>query len=180
MADKWVISDTHFFHENIIQYCGRPFANAELMNECMLDYWNESVKPQDHVYHLGDVACGYGGDDKVLGNLLRRLNGKKRLIVGNHDNLKSVALQTHFQKIEMWYGFWWEKKYGITFTHVPYLRQHLRDGIVNGHGHIHTNLSPEPWHLNFCVEHTNYRPTNLDEVLSKVKKIEQKYPYVSK
>lgn len=167
MADKWFISDTHFFHKNIIQSCGRPFKDAEFMNEFMIDAWNKVVKPQDKVYHLGDVACGYGGDDNVLGNLLRRLNGKKRLVLGNHDNAKSVALQTHFEKIEMWIGF---HKEGFTCTHVPYMLHHLRDGAFNVHGHVHNNSLNNPNYLNVCVETIMYTPMSMDEVLAKVKK----------
>lgn len=167
MVDKWFVSDTHFFHENIIQYCGRPFKDAEFMNEMLIENWNKVVKPQDKIYHLGDVACGYGGDDKVLGNLLRRLNGKKRLVLGNHDNAKSVALQTHFEKIEMWVGFHNE---GFTCTHVPYILHHLRDGVFNVHGHVHNNSLNNPHYFNVCVECIDYTPVSMDVILDKIKK----------
>ena len=54
----WFTSDTHFFHNNIIDYCKRPFVNAEEMNEYIIKQWNSVVKPQDEVYHLGDFAFG--------------------------------------------------------------------------------------------------------------------------
>ncbi len=170
MRDKWFISDTHFFHENIIKYCGRPFANAKLMNECLADNWNETVKPGDKVYHLGDVALGYGGDDKVLGDYLRRLNGHKRLVVGNHDSLKSIALQSNFEKMELWFG---RKEWDFTCTHIPLQQQQLRDGWVNVHGHTHTNPSPEWYQICVCVEQIGYKPIHYDEIRSKMKKIEK-------
>src|SRR5688572_21270703 len=102
MAEIWVISDTHFNHENIIKYCGRPFKDAKSMNECMVERWNETVKPQDKVYHLGDVYMGGGFDREHTLNLLCNLNGKKRLILGNHDNGKDQILQRVFQKIDVW------------------------------------------------------------------------------
>lgn len=168
MADKWFTSDTHFMHENIIQYCGRPFANAELMDEFLIEQWNMLIRPQDKVYHLGDVACGFGGDDKRLGNLLSRLNGHKRLILGNHDNAKSVALQKHFDKIELWYG---RKEWGFTCTHIPCILSKLRDGNFNVHGHIHNAFEEDPHYINVCVEVCNYRPMNIDEIFEEIKKV---------
>lgn len=166
MADKWFISDTHFFHDNIIKYCNRPFKDAQEMNEMLILNWNKVVKPKDKVYHLGDVACGYGGDDAKLGTLLRRLNGKKRLVVGNHDNLKSVALHKHFEKLEMWKGF----EEGFTCTHVPYMLAHLRDGAYNVHGHVHNNSLNNPNYINVSVEVRNYTPVSMDEIKELIRK----------
>lgn len=159
MADIWFTSDTHFFHTNIIKYCDRPFYSVEEMNEIMVQRWNAVVKPQDKVWHLGDVAMKC--TDKQLNSLLKRLNGHKRLTVGNHDNVKSPAIQNNFEKIELWYG---NKDWGITFSHIPQLLDHLRDGMFNGHGHIHTNMMEDKQYINLCVEHRNYMPTHLDQI----------------
>ena len=51
---KFIIADTHFFHENIIDYCDRPFKDWQEMNAVMIERWNEVVTPEDEVYHLGD------------------------------------------------------------------------------------------------------------------------------
>lgn len=166
MAEKWFISDTHFFHENIIRFCERPFQDAQQMNEFMVDKWNRTVAPGDKVYHLGDVACGFGGDDSKLGNLLGRLNGKKRLVVGNHDNLKSVSLQKHFEKLELWYG---QKKWGFTCSHIPLPLEHLRDGNFCVHGHIHNAIKNDPHYINVCVEHTLYGLLNIDDIFKQMK-----------
>lgn len=174
--DLWFISDTHFFHENIIQYCGRPFKDAQFMNEYMIQMWNETVKPQDKVYHLGDVGLGFGGDDEKLMNLLSRLNGHKRLIVGNHDNLKSEALKNNFEKIELWYG---RKEWDFTCSHIPLNQRHLRDGWINVHGHLHNNISPEFYHINICVEHIDYKPIHIDEIKKKIKEIAKEHPSIN-
>jgi len=166
MAEKWFISDTHFCHENIIRYCGRPFANAELMNTYMIKTWNERVAPSDKVYHLGDVACGYGGNEKAL-SFLHALNGKKRLIVGNHDNLKSPTLHKVFDKIELWYG---NKDWGFTCSHIPLPIAHLRDGDVCVHGHTHNNWV-EGRYINVCVENTMYAPYHIEEIFKEIKKL---------
>ena len=77
-------------------YCGRPFKNAEHMNELLADNWNSVVKPGDIVYHLGDV---FMGDKEKFKAFWPRLNGKKRLIVGNHDEIKFLAAGAFFEKI---------------------------------------------------------------------------------
>lgn len=168
MVDKWFISDTHFFHDNIIRYCDRPFHDAEEMNEFIVQEWNKRVKPGDKIYHLGDVGLGFEGDESKISWLLSRLNGKKRLIVGNHDNLKSPALHRFFEKIQLWNGF---KDEGFTCIHIPIRLDQLRDGFCCVHGHIHNRLMKDPHYINVCVEHTNYAPLHMDEIKARIKKL---------
>lgn len=54
----YFIADTHFYHENIIKYCNRPFKNSKQMNEYIVNKWNSVVTKDDIVYHLGDVGFG--------------------------------------------------------------------------------------------------------------------------
>lgn len=75
-------SDTHFSHENIIRFCGRPFRNACHMDEEMIRRWKEKVPPDGVVFHLGDV--GWGGSTRLEG-ILDELPGRIILILGNHD-----------------------------------------------------------------------------------------------
>ena len=168
--DIWVTSDTHFCHENIIQYCGRPFANAELMNECLIDNWNSVVKPGDKVYHLGDVAMGNGSREQ-LPAIMAKLNGSKRLVVGNHDDIAFLSKGSWFKKVMMWRVF---TEYNMILTHVPIHQSSIMERIVvnggvNVHGHIHNNPSPEgPYHC-VCVEQTDYKPVNLEELASVIR-----------
>jgi calcineurin-like phosphoesterase family protein len=169
----WVTSDTHFFHDNIIQYCGRPFANAELMNECLVDNWNSVVKPGDKVYHLGDVGMGANCYEE-LGSLLSKLHGSKRLIVGNHDDIPFLAKGGWFKKISMWRVF---TEWNLLLTHVPIHEASIHERIVvaggvNVHGHIHNNDSPPGPYFNACVEQNDYKPIAIEEILAKYKKLQ--------
>jgi calcineurin-like phosphoesterase family protein len=91
MSKIWVTSDTHFGHRNIIKYCNRPFETSEEMNETMIQRWNESISPDDLVFHLGDFSCGISTE--LNSEIFSRLNGQKVLIVGNHDKKKTLDLE---------------------------------------------------------------------------------------
>lgn len=87
---SFVISDTHFGHESCWAKFKlpngdpmRPFASTEEMDETLVDNWNKTVHPKDTVYHLGDVVIARRHLQTV-----KRLNGKLRLIRGNHDMFK--------------------------------------------------------------------------------------------
>lgn len=169
MRDIWVISDTHFGHDNIIRYCDRPFENSKEMDERMLDNWNSVVRPGDIVYHLGDVYFNKSRTD--WGSFFAKLCGAKRLILGNHDDGKDKLLQNTFQKIMMWRMF---PEFGLLLTHVPVHDSALKptdnrhDGIVynlkNIHGHIHQNPSPEGPYQNVSVEQINYTPVHIEDL----------------
>lgn len=160
----FVVSDTHFNHANILKFLDkdgkifRPFSCVEEMNETMIDRWNERVRDEDIIYHLGDVYVTNGQD---ANEILKRLRGRKRLVLGNHDNGKDQLLQRHFQKISIW-RMWPEFK--LLFTHVPVNEQNLR-GFINVHGHIHQNDSPSELYFNACVEKTNWAPISVEEII---------------
>ena len=173
MANSFVISDTHFNHANILGFKDsegnliRNFSDVYDMNETMIERWNSVIKPGDKVYHLGDVY--FGSDDEYIHSILKRLNGKKKLIVGNHDSWHKIdkVLRYHFYKIEMWKK-WTEK--GFLFTHVPVHPSVLTESrftgkkIRNIHGHIHQNNSPDFQYRNVCVEKTDYFPLSIEEL----------------
>ncbi len=123
----------------------------------MVEKWNSVVQPNDHVYHLGDVymksSKGY------IENLLSNLNGKKRLILGNHDNGKDQILLKHFEKIVLWRNF--DK---VVLSHIPLRQESIPGDRLNVHGHIHRNKSPDGPYKCVCVEQTNYTPINLEEI----------------
>lgn len=80
---KYVISDHHWGHKNIIKFSNRPFDNLHHMENYMIDAWNSVVTDDDEVWHLGDISFKLNA--KYLVNILDRLNGKIHLIRGNHD-----------------------------------------------------------------------------------------------
>ena len=92
---EYFIADTHFYDRKCIGYDGRPFATVSEMNAAMIDNGNKVVKKEDTVYVVGDFSYGNGAD---IYSTAERLNGKKILIRGNHDNdvnLKYVFAEIH-------------------------------------------------------------------------------------
>lgn len=164
----WVTSDTHFNHTNIIKYCNRPFESAKHMNEMLVHNWNSVVKEKDIVYHLGDVYFDRNNED-LNSTWMGKLNGRKRLILGNHDTGKDQRLHGMFQKISVWRMF---PEFGLLLTHVPVHETSLFRGATgneddpeqlrNIHGHIHDVRSPSKHHRCVCVEQTNYKPVNIE------------------
>lgn len=172
--EKWFISDTHFFHENILKFFKdeeqkeklRPFVSISEMHETIIEKWNKLIKPNDYVYHLGDVTFKY---DRSFIDLMFRLNGRKRMCVGNHDRLGFQHMQAYtkvFEKIAFWKGF---KEYNFTATHFPLRLDSLRDGKFCVHGHTHHNLMKEPNYINVCVETRDYTPVHLETILKEIK-----------
>lgn len=168
MHEKWFISDTHFFHTNILKFMHgeqrlrKEFQSLDEMHNTIVKNWNARVGKNDYVYHLGDVTFQY---HKPFSELMFSLNGSKRLIVGNHDKLKQDGLTKCFDKIELWKGF---KEHDFTCTHIPARLDCLRDGTFNVHGHTHANHQQDKKYINVCVEVRNYTPVHLDEILKEI------------
>lgn len=171
MSNIWVTSDTHFFHENILKFeGGRPeFSSVEEMNEHMIFCWNSVVRQGDKVYHLGDVAMGPGMREG-MGALMSRLNGSKRLIVGNHDDIPWLSRGNWFKKVMLWRNF---KELNIVMTHLPLhessMKERWEGKVLNVHGHIHRQPAPSGKHHCVCVEQTDYIPVNLEDLTSLAK-----------
>jgi len=92
----WFTADTHFGHENIIRYCGRPYRSAADMDWNLIRRWNERVAEKDVVYHLGDFALW---SIKGSASYLPRLRGRKILVVGNHDRKPDVMRAIGFEEV---------------------------------------------------------------------------------
>jgi calcineurin-like phosphoesterase family protein len=158
----WIISDTHFFHDNIVKYSGRPENHTELM----VQNWNNVVKPDDTVLHLGDVLMGARSKWMTI----PRLRGRVEVLnSGNHD-------EEHKRKyIEASWGWrfrpdftWQYRGWMIFFSHYPAMTELIQDiKGINVHGHIHEKEDPSRQHINVSVERINYRPVWLTDLLDK-------------
>ncbi len=165
MAEIFVISDTHLGHADILTFLRedgtplRPFRSLEEMHITIAERWNRVVTPRDKVYHLGDVAFTLEGL-AIIG----MLNGKKRLVRGNHDLFTTRTYLRYFKEI---YGV--RQINGVWMTHVPMDIGSVQQPRVklNVHGHLHEKVVRHEKYFNACVEQINYTPVSIDEIMVK-------------
>lgn len=169
----FIISDTHFGHYNaytFYNYDGtkmRPWDNDLEADEIMIQRWNEVVKPNDRIYHLGDVVFNRNKGDLIL----PRLNGRKVLIKGNHDKFKPNWYLKYFDDIRACHN-----RDNYLLTHIPVHPSSKARFIRNLHGHVHANhLTPEDkWYRNCCVEVNDYRPVPFEIIIEETKSLQEK------
>lgn len=194
-VNRFVISDTHFSHRNSWEKFKRadgsplrPFTSNEEMDETMIERWNSKIQSHDTVYHLGDVVIAR----KNL-QLVKRLNGRKILVRGNHD----IFRDDDYREV----GF--EQIHGVRvfvdkfiLSHIPLHEQCVTGRFkVNVHGHLHSNqimrtrtnmvhgymtgliTEPDPRYLCVSVENTDYAPLHFDEVEARIQKRWQEVGY---
>ena len=177
MPAVFLVSDTHFGHAGVCRFMRndgvtklRPWDTAEEMDEFMVKAWNERVRPNDKVYHLGDVVI----NRKALG-IMRRLNGDKVLIRGNHDIFKDTDYREHFRELRAYHVM-----NGMILSHIPIHSESLGRFGVNIHGHLHANRVMLPgfngkitdivdvrYHC-VCVEQTDFAPILFEDVIKRI------------
>ena len=165
----WVWSDLHLGDTEVMEYCRRPFADADAMDRAIMAAWTTAVGPDDTILNGGDVALS-----GTLGNTRRaaiqKAPGRKLLVVGNHDfHLRSRLLDAAGH--DTWTGVLVIKSDPpIVMTHVP--MDSMPPGWANVHGHVHNHAPPgETPHINVCVEHTDYRPLPLESLVTLAKRL---------
>lgn len=172
MSRTFVYADPHFYHEGVCKFTRsdgsklRPWDDAQTMSENMIAWYNEVVHPEDRVYILGDVAM----NRKALDRSIPRLNGRKILVKGNHDIDKLSYYSQYFDDIRAYVV-----KKGFIMSHIPIHEGSMGRWQINIHGHLHYqtvqsytdrgDYEPDERYVCVSVEHTNYRPKLLDDVL---------------
>lgn len=192
----FVISDTHFGHDKTWSTFKlsdgvtplRNFTSSEEMDQHMIDCWNEVVRDDDVVYHLGDVVI----NNKHL-HRIHALRGHKRLVLGNHDCVVNTVQDFLDAGFEAVFGVTKPQKFPFYLSHIPldadsipYPQSVDRHGEkvtrgwckANIHGHLHGrrkmitdkwgNRIPSPLHYCVSVENVNYTPVNLEEIVEYV------------
>lgn len=78
----WFTSDMHFGHRNVIRFCSRPYTDEKHMGQELIKNWNDTVKPNDFIFSLGDFS--WWTDRHGVKKLVEQLRGMKYFLPGNH------------------------------------------------------------------------------------------------
>jgi calcineurin-like phosphoesterase family protein len=169
MSNIFLVSDTHFGHKNILSFSRpdgspmRSFSSVEEMDEHIISRWNSVVRPQDKVYHLGDVAM-HRQHIQTMG----RCNGHHRLVRGNHDIFNIKYYLEYFDEIHAV-----RVLDNMILSHIPLHPESLGRFRGNVHGHVHNNVEPlhfGPRYYNVSVEAIDYTPVSLEDVKKRLLK----------
>ena len=184
MPAVFLTSDTHFGHAGVCKFTHpddetvklRPWDDPDEMDEEMIRRWNDTVRPNDKVYHLGDVVI----NRKAL-KTLSRLNGDKVLIRGNHDIFRDDEYREYFRELRAYHVM-----NGLILSHIPVHEASLGRFGCNIHGHLHasrvrkargvdartgeilygTEIDPRYWCA--CVEQTDFAPILFEDALKRI------------
>jgi calcineurin-like phosphoesterase family protein len=138
--NAFVTSDWHLGHDKSIMYDKRPFTDIQHMHRVLINNYNATVGPHDICYFLGDIGWHDAGFD-----LIQKLNGKKILILGNHDKGKQKMYKMGFDLVLNGAMVTLGKSI-ITMSHCP-LRGVFREAPINQDGEVMKNFTPgDNWH----------------------------------
>lgn len=183
----YYISDLHFGHKNVIRFDGRPFADADLMDETLIHNWNERVTADDTVYVLGDA---FWKNEEGSLSIIKRLNGHKHLIQGNHDRVHG-RLRFYWESIRDYAEVEDDGKL-VILSHYPmpfYKNQHY--GAIMLYGHVHNtnewhilerwrheledrDIPCQMYNVGCMMPHMKYTPRTLEEILEAYRELKEK------
>ncbi len=157
----WFTADTHFGHAGALSLYRRPFGSVAEMNAAMIARWNETVGPGDEVWHLGDFALRTGAAQAA--DLLRQLNGRKHLVIGNNDPPEIVALP-EWQDTAAYAEIRPDGRLLVLCHYAFRTWNGMAKGALNLHGHSHGRLKPLPRQTDVGVDAWDFRPIGLEQL----------------
>lgn len=209
VTQLWFSSDLHLSHANILGFqtdcvkCDRTgewvtdgevstclncmgtgevpmrhFSSVEEMDETLVSLHNSRVRPQDHWWFLGDLTMQRRL--KGIEHLIGRMNGHKRIILGNHDIAPISDYTQWFEKVVSYRVI-----DNLMFSHIPIHQASMGRFTANIHGHIHSNgggqFPPkisqrdgrtliQPY-INLSCEMTDYAPLSFEDVRTRVRDV---------
>ena len=175
-------SDQHFGHKNILEYSNRPFSSLQEMEDELIKRHNALVSTHDKVIYVGDV---FFCDQMEASRILKRLNGYKILVLGNHDmkvnamykigfdfvvqNMqirvgKNIVNVCHYPYRWPWYKRWFRMLTNKKSWRKRHFKNIKDDGNWLIHGHTHSRDRVNGKQINVCVEAWDYQPVSITKI----------------
>lgn len=167
------ISDLHLYHKNILSLCNRPFKDLDEMHEAILSNWNKKVRNDDTVIIGGDVGFPRNNEEvKLITEYLKKINGKKILVVGNHDHklLKNSEFGKCFESVHNYLEVNDNGKRVVIFHYPIEEWNHFFRDAIHLYGHVHNNdkgLKKIKNRFNMCADVNDFTPMLLKEFIKK-------------
>ena len=167
-TDLFLTADDHFSHDNIRKHCFRPWSTLEDHDNALVSNWNDTVNRRGTVIIIGDLAW------KRHAHWLGELNGKKILILGNHDKMGSDVLRQFSEVHERLFRSI-DNRYCV-FDHYAGLSWRSSfHGSIQFHGHSHGRIKdiPHILRIDMGVDAWGYRPVPWDIVIKRIAEKEE-------
>lgn len=145
-------SDWHLGHANVIKFDNRPFTDVEHMEKVLANNFNSTVPTDGVTYFLGDI--GLCKSDSIK-NVIKRLNGTKVLVLGNHDKGVNAMYNSGFDVV-LHGAVLVITGHRVTMSHCPLkgVRRENTEGMKN-------SMPGENWHGE--SRHDNYTFENIGQ-----------------
>ena len=168
-------SDLHFGHDRKFLFKPRGFSSIEEHDETIIKNWNNVVTDDDVVYIIGDVIMG---DQDAGIEKLKRLNGEKVIIRGNHDTDCKVMKYTDVvERKPLWADIIRYYKYRFYLSHHPTITSNMEKGepitrhLINLFGHTHSKdkfYMDMPFMYNVALDAHDCTPVCVEDVIKDI------------
>ena len=187
---RYFSSDFHINHRNVIPYCARPFASVEDMNVAIVKLLNDTLKPGDTLYFLGDLSL----NPKWSGWLMPQIpKGVEYIMIpGNHDSCFSFPTRQgpkHEKMLAKYLADGWSAIHqeltltlkngmNVLMAHMPYapkeegydvryLELRPKDqGMTLLHGHAHGYYKKNGRMIDVGVDAHDFKILSEDDVIA--------------
>jgi len=152
----YVIGDLHFSHKNMALH--RGFESTEQHDNTIIDNWNKTINKKDTVYILGDITM----EKSTPYYLLDKLNGFKKVVLGNHDKPQHVKELLKYVN-SVCSSF---KIKDCILTHIPIHPRELDRYRKNIHAHLHDVAILDDRYRCVSCEQIGYKPIELSSIIN--------------
>lgn len=158
MTKYFFTSDEHYFHNNVLKYCSRPFSNIDDMNHALITNNNEVVTDNDYVIHDGDFTLASRG---AAESIIKQLKGQHIFVIGSHDSWMNKKGQHIWERTV-------EGQHIVCCHYAMYSWPRSHYGSWLCYGHHHGNFSIPCKAIDVGVDTNNFYPYSFQQLKEKM------------